>query len=105
MKIVNRIAALLNRLLLIGAGLLAAVMFLYGLYVLYDIYYTGESAFVSYELLQYRPKITPKTDEPEDDGENSLDALIQINPDTVGLRGHQRLPRDAEPPDGALPQE
>ena len=84
MKIVNRIAALLNRLLLIGAGLLAAVMFLYGLYVLYDIYYTGESAFVSYELLQYRPKITPKTDEPEDDGENSLDALIQINPDTVG---------------------
>lgn len=85
MKLIHRLAAAANRLLLTGAALLAALLFLYGLYVLYDIRYTGQNAFVSYDLLQYRPKITPKTEDPEEDGgENELDALIQINPDTVG---------------------
>ena len=82
MKILNHIAGFANHLLRIVTGLLAAVMLIYGLYVLYDICYTGENAFVSEDLLQYRPKIVSKDEKPE--GEASLDALTALNPDTVG---------------------
>ena len=53
MKTAYRLAAAANRLLLTAAGLLAALLAVYGIYVLYDIFYTNENAFVSYDLLQY----------------------------------------------------
>lgn len=81
MKILNHIAEAANRLLRFGTGVFAFVLLFYGLYVLYDIYYTGENAFVSKDLLQYRPKIVAQEEERE---QASLDALTDINPDTVG---------------------
>ncbi len=81
MKTAYRLAAAANRLLLTAAGLLAALLAVYGIYVLYDIFYTNENAFVSYDLLQYRPVLNV-TDAPQE--KESFAALRQINPDTVG---------------------
>lgn len=82
MKILYKFADIANRILMIATGLLAAVLMTYGLYVLYDIYYTGESAYISKDLLQYRPKIVTEDDELT--GKEALAPLTEINPDTVG---------------------
>lgn len=80
MKLLNQIAAAANTVLMVFAALAAAVMLASGLYVLNDIYYTNRTAFVSYDLLQYRPKLgeDPQTEE------YTYSELRQINPDTVG---------------------
>ena len=80
MRFLNRIATAANSVLMAFVALIAAVMLISGLYVLNDIYYTNRTAFVSYDLLQYRPK-------PSDDSGEKLYAfndLREINPDTVG---------------------
>ena len=80
MKWLNRFAAAANALLMVFAALAAAVMLVSGLYVLNDIYYTNRTAFVSYDLLQYRPK--PQSDDSSE--EYAFSDLQGINPDTVG---------------------
>ena len=79
MERLNRLAAAANSLLMAFAGIIAAFLLLSGLYVLNDIYYTNRTAFVSYDLLKYRP-------EPHLQGKEEYDfsELRQINPDTVG---------------------
>lgn len=62
--------------------LLASLLFMYGMYVLYDIFYTGQSAFTSYDLLQYRPVLSYNEDGSEKT--EGFSELKMINPDTVG---------------------
>lgn len=62
--------------------LAASLLFMYGMYVLYDIFYTGQSAFTSYDLLKYRPVQTYTED--GDVKTEGFDELKRINPDTVG---------------------
>lgn len=62
--------------------LAASLLFMYGMYVLYDIFYTNQSAFTSYDLLRYRP-----VQSYDDEGNvmtEGFDELKAINPDTVG---------------------
>lgn len=62
--------------------LAASLLFMYGMYVLYDIFYTNQSAFTSYDLLQYRPIQTY-----DEDGKiksEGFDELKMLNPDAVG---------------------
>lgn len=80
MKLLNQFAKAANTVLMIFVALAAAVMLVSGIYVLNDIFYTNRTAFISYDLLQYRPKVQEK-----DETENSSFAdLKKINPDTVG---------------------
>ena len=67
-------------LLMSAVAFLSFALMLCGVCVLNDIYYTNRSAFVSYDLLQYRP--TPRDSQ---DGEPAtLHKLKEINSDTVG---------------------
>lgn len=74
-----RIAGVLNSLLMWLVALTAFVLMLFGVYVLNDIVYTNRSAFVSYDLLQYRP--APHGSK---ESEVSFSALRELNEDTVG---------------------
>lgn len=80
MKILNSIAKAANTILMIFVTLAAAVMLVSGLYVLNDILYTNRTAFTSYDLLQYRPKLQNK----EEDAAYTYKELKEINPGTVG---------------------
>ena len=81
MKWLNSIAKAANNLLMVFAALIAAVLLVTGLYVLNDIYYTNAAAFVSYDLLKYRPVSKSSDDETI---EYTFENLKQINSDTVG---------------------
>lgn len=80
MKWLYQFAKAANAVLMVFVALVAAVMLVSGLYVLNDIFYTNRSAFVSYDLLQYRPK----AQEEDKSGNNGFEELQKINPDTVG---------------------
>lgn len=80
MRLLNKIASAANTVLMTLAGFFAVMMLLSGLYILNDIFYTNRTAFVSHDLMQYRPQI------PDASGQTdySFDELRNINPDTVG---------------------
>ena len=80
MKRLDQFAKSANDVLMILIALVAGVMLMSGLYVLNDIFYTNRSAFISYDLLQYRPKAR----EEDKTGDNGFEDLEKINPDTVG---------------------
>ena len=63
-----------DRLVRFLTGLLAALLILYSGYVLWDTFYLERTAFVSEDLLQYKPQ----PDAPEDPG---FEELRAINPD------------------------
>lgn len=73
-------AKIANKLLMIFVIIASLILFMFSVYVLYDVFYTGKNAFISYDLLQYRPDIN-STDE---DGKTDFEDLIKLNPDTVG---------------------
>ncbi|MBR1554873.1 MAG: class B sortase, partial [Oscillospiraceae bacterium] len=80
MKKLYQIAETANHVLmsLLMAG--ALLIFLYSAYVLYDIFCIRQNAFVSRDLLQYRPV-------PADTQEtalNGFETLLRLNPDVVG---------------------
>ena len=82
MKFWNKTAEFANHILMALVLVLALAMSLYGLYVLCDIFYINQTAFVSHDLLQYRPSIS--TDGESEDNSASLGNLKSINSDTVG---------------------
>ena len=82
MKLVYKIADAANTLLMIIVALFAMTLMFCGLYVLNDIYYTNRSAFVSYDLLKYRP--APKISDNDENEVQSFSELKEINPDAVG---------------------
>ena len=76
--VLSRVSAVGDSLLSLLSGLLAAVLILYSGYVLYDTFYTQNSAASSaFELLQYRPEILDEGAEPVSGTEN----LAKINQD------------------------
>ncbi len=75
MRILASCARAGNRMLDIVATCMVAVMLLYGSYSLWDNYRINHQAFLSDELLQYKP--TPEDTE-------SLAELMALNPDVVG---------------------
>ena len=78
MELLNKFARAANTILMIFVAFAAVIMLVSGLYVLNDIFYTNRTAFISYDLLQYRPKVQ------EEEKEYTFAELKEINPDTVG---------------------
>ena len=72
------VAAAADRLLGIVTFVLALIMLLYGVYVLYDTAYLNRKAFVSQDLLQYKPDVEA-TDELL-----GFSDILDLNPNTVG---------------------
>ena len=82
MKWLNRFAVAANTLLMIFVAISAAIMLVSGLYVLNDIFYTNRTVFISYDLLQYRPKL-------QEEGKNeqyTFSELKEINSDKAHHR-------------------
>ena len=74
---VSKISKASDIVLGIFTGLLAAVCLVYSLYVLYDNFYQGQSAFSSWDLVRYKPKLS-------DDGKYHFNELQKINKDVIG---------------------
>ena len=75
--VLKKLAAVGSSAISIMAGLLAASLILFSAYVVYDSFYTQETAFSSWELLQYKPGLAT-------DGAGPLsgqDKLAAINED------------------------
>ena len=80
MKILESAAKIANKILMIFVIITSLILFMFSVYVLYDVFYTGRNAYISYDLLQYRPDVT----ETNKDGKPDFEELKKINPDTVG---------------------
>ncbi len=77
--VLTTVSSLGTTLVSLLSGLLAAVLILYSGYVLYDTFYTEQSARSSWDLLQYKPVILQDGAVPKDaQGENYL---AKINSD------------------------
>ena len=78
MWFIRTITKIADKILGVLTAILAAALLIYSAYVIYDNYHTGQSAFSSWDLQQYKPA-------PSDD-EEKLDftAIRKINPDAVG---------------------
>ncbi|SFC77320.1 class B sortase [Ruminococcus albus] len=79
MKLLNKIASAANTVLMLAAAGAGVLMLAFGAYVLYDIRYTNQNAYISQDLLQYRPKVAA-----EEEGTETFAELRKINPDVVG---------------------
>lgn len=77
MEIAAQAARVGNRILNIIVGILTLILFLYGAYCLWDTYVTARGAFISDDLLEYKP-IPGQEENP------TLDELMAINLDVVG---------------------
>lgn len=77
LEIAAQAARVSNRILNIIVGILTLILFLYGAYCLWDTYVTARGAFISDDLLEYKP-IPGQEENP------TLDELMAINPDVVG---------------------
>lgn len=77
MEIAIRIARIGNRLLNIVVTGIILLLFLYGGYSLWDTYMSARGAFLSDELLSYKPQ-------PGEGANPSLEDLMAINPDVSG---------------------
>lgn len=73
----EKLARLIDSIIGLISGALAAILLLYSGYVLYDNFNTNRNAFSSWDLLQYKPV----EDLNEDEG---FQELLAINPDVVG---------------------
>ena len=82
MKILNKAAEIANSIFTILVLILTLCISAYGVYVLLDIFIINHAAFVSHDLLQYRPTIS--SDATPAQKVQSFQELKQINSDTVG---------------------
>jgi len=77
LRAIDKAANIAETILSIITGLIAALLLIYSAYVLYDNFYTGQAAFASWNLLQYKPVMN------EDDDTVDFDSISEINPDTA----------------------
>ena len=80
MKILEAAARAANKLLMVFVVAFSLLLFVYSVYVLYDVLYTEQNAFISYDLLQYRPDVNSSSE----DGKMGFEEVLKLNPDTVG---------------------
>ena len=80
MKVLEFAAKIANKILMVLVIIFSLILFMFSVYVLYDVFYTEKNAFISYDLLQYRPEINST----DPDGKPDFEDLIRLNPDTVG---------------------
>ena len=73
--VLGKVSLLGTSLLSLLSGLLAAALIMYSGYVLYDTFYTQESAKSSWDLLQYKPIIEDAPGPKDQEGENKLAAI------------------------------
>ena len=78
MKLLEKAADIGVKILSVISGILATFILIYSAYVLYDNFYTGQTAFASWDLQQYKP--VPQTGGEAPD----FRELMKINPDTAG---------------------
>ena len=78
MRPIDKAARFGERILSIISGIIAVILLIYSAYVLYDNFYTGQSAFASWDLLKYKPVIQ------EEDNKADFSEIAKINPDAVG---------------------
>ena len=66
--------------------LIAGITILYSGYVLYDVLYTNNSAFTSFDMLQYKKQIEEKNESSSSYWfeQGGFTALLNLNPDVVG---------------------
>lgn len=79
MGLINRFAKAADRILMSVMGIMVFLMLLISGYFLYDTVYTGRNAYISRELLQYKPTEEMKTGSEI----NGFDDLMIINKDAV----------------------
>ena len=80
MKKLERFAKAANTLLMTFVAFASGIFMICGIYILNDIYYTNRTAFVSYDLLKYRPSPHGSSEEQK----QTFSELKKINSDTVG---------------------
>lgn len=80
METAARAARFGNFILSLMASVIIVTMFAYGGYSLWDSYMVNQGAFLSSDLLKYKPQATGETGETN----YSLEELIALNPDTRG---------------------
>ena len=80
METAARAARFGNFILSLMASVIILTMFAYGGYSLWDSYMVNQGAFLSSDLLKYKPQATGETGETN----YSLEELIALNPDTRG---------------------
>ena len=80
MKWLEQLAKAVNNLLMTFTAFVSCIFMVCGIYILNDIYYTNRTAFVSYDLLKYRPAPQSSTKEQK----QTFSELKEINSDTVG---------------------
>ena len=80
MKWLEQLAKAANTLLMTFTAFVSCIFMVCGIYILNDIYYTNRTAFVSYDLLKYRPAPHSSTNEQK----QTFSELKEINSDTVG---------------------
>lgn len=75
-----------DRILMTISFLIAGVTILYSGYVLYDVFYTNQSAFTSFDMLQYKKQIEDYSASSSSFWfeQGGFNALLKLNPDTVG---------------------
>ena len=65
MKVLEFAAKIANKILMVLVIIFSLILFMFSVYVLYDVFYTEKNAFISYDLLQYRPEINSTDPEEE----------------------------------------
>ena len=78
MKAAGKTARALQQVLTVLATAAAVLLILISAYFLYDDFYTQQAAFVSWDLMQYKPVVDAE------DGRLSFRDLLSLNKDTVG---------------------
>lgn len=82
MKFLNKAADIANSIFMFFVLILTMCISSYGVYVLLDIFCINHTAFISHDLLQYRPIINAEATPAQKT--QSFQELKQINSDTVG---------------------
>ena len=76
-SIIDGILTVLEYIVGTVTALLVTILLVFSLYVLWDMFYSDKTAFISWDLLRYRPNV-------EEGEEPTFDELRAINEDVAG---------------------